>query len=107
MLWSFFRVWVSYDRCGNGEFGESETAFKKAYQLGGDQVADVHLYLASIYNRQEKYDEAEPLARQCLATRRTIMAILNRGNAREVKESLQEKSQLRRSFVAAEYNFLP
>lgn len=43
---------------GNGEFGESENAFKKAYQLAGDQVADVHLYLASIYNRQARYNEA-------------------------------------------------
>jgi len=43
---------------GNGEFGESETAFKKAYQLGGDQVAEVHLYLASIYDKQQRYSEA-------------------------------------------------
>jgi tetratricopeptide (TPR) repeat protein len=43
---------------GNGEFGESETAFRKAYELGGDQVADVHLYLASIYDKQQRYGEA-------------------------------------------------
>lgn len=43
---------------GIGEFGESESAFKKAYQLGGEQVADVHLYLASIYDKQQRYSEA-------------------------------------------------
>jgi tetratricopeptide (TPR) repeat protein len=42
----------------NGELNDSEAALKKAYQLGGDQVADVHLYLAGIYNKQEKYGEA-------------------------------------------------
>jgi tetratricopeptide (TPR) repeat protein len=42
----------------NGELNDSEAALKKAYQMGGEQVADVHLYLAGIYNKQEKYDEA-------------------------------------------------
>ena len=37
---------------------QAETAFKKAYQLGGAEVADAHLYLAGIYNKQEKYGEA-------------------------------------------------
>lgn len=43
---------------GNGEFNESEAAFKKAYGLGGDQVSEVHLYLASIYDKQQRYSEA-------------------------------------------------
>lgn len=43
---------------GNGEMSESENAFRKAYELGGDQVADVHLYLASIYDKQQRYTEA-------------------------------------------------
>ena len=43
---------------GNGDFSESESAFKKAYQLGGDQIAEVHLYLASIYDKQQRYAEA-------------------------------------------------
>jgi tetratricopeptide (TPR) repeat protein len=37
---------------------EAEASLKKAYQLGGDQAADAHLYLAGIYNKQEKYAEA-------------------------------------------------
>ena len=41
-----------------GELTDSEAALRKAYELGGDQVADVHLYLAGIYNKQEKYGEA-------------------------------------------------
>jgi tetratricopeptide (TPR) repeat protein len=42
----------------SGSFGESESFFKKAYQLGGGSVADVHLYLAGIYDKQQKYPEA-------------------------------------------------
>lgn len=43
-----------------GSLVEAERAFKKAYLLGGGKsdVADVHFYLAGIYNRQRKYSEA-------------------------------------------------
>jgi len=43
-----------------GSLAESEKAFKKACLLGGgkSEVADVHFYLAGIYNRQGKYDDA-------------------------------------------------
>lgn len=45
--------------CGQkGELEASETALKKAYQLGGEHVADVHLYLAGVYNKQEKFNLA-------------------------------------------------
>lgn len=45
--------------CGNnGQLDDAEVALKKAYSLGGDQVADAHLYLAGIYNKQEKYADA-------------------------------------------------
>jgi Flp pilus assembly protein TadD len=37
---------------------ESETALKRAYQLGGTSAADAHLYLAGIYNKQERFGEA-------------------------------------------------
>lgn len=36
----------------------SEAALKKAYQLGGARAAEAHLYLAGIYNKQEKYSDA-------------------------------------------------
>ncbi|MDQ2977195.1 MAG: carboxypeptidase regulatory-like domain-containing protein [Acidobacteriota bacterium] len=39
----------------NGSLSESETTLKKAYQLG---LADAHLYLAGIYNKQERFGEA-------------------------------------------------
>jgi tetratricopeptide (TPR) repeat protein len=41
-----------------GSFAESETAFKKAYLLGKSNVAEVHFYLAGIYNKQQRYAEA-------------------------------------------------
>lgn len=41
-----------------GAYGESETAFKKAYLLGKSDVAEVHFYLAGIYNKQQRYAEA-------------------------------------------------
>ncbi|MEP7342512.1 MAG: tetratricopeptide repeat protein [Acidobacteriota bacterium] len=42
----------------NREYDQSATALKKAIALGGNQVAEVHFYLASIYNKQGKYAEA-------------------------------------------------
>jgi len=41
-----------------GRLSESETALKKAYQLGGPSAADAHLYLAGIYNNQDRFGEA-------------------------------------------------
>jgi tetratricopeptide (TPR) repeat protein len=41
-----------------GRLVESETALKKAYKLGGAMAADVHLYLAGIYNKLERFGEA-------------------------------------------------
>ena len=43
-----------------GSLVEAEQAFKKAYQLGGGKsdLADVHFYLAGVYNRQRRYAEA-------------------------------------------------
>jgi tetratricopeptide (TPR) repeat protein len=43
---------------GSNRMDDAEAAFKKAYKLGGPQVADVHLYLAAIYNKKEHYPEA-------------------------------------------------
>jgi tetratricopeptide (TPR) repeat protein len=41
-----------------GSYGESETAFKKAYLLGKSNVAEVHFYLAGIYHKQHRYADA-------------------------------------------------
>jgi predicted Zn-dependent protease len=42
----------------NNSLKEAEASFKKAYQLGGSQAMDAHLYLAAIYNKQGKYTDA-------------------------------------------------
>src|SRR5215475_8786192 len=39
-------------------FDKSENAFKKALQLGGVDAAEAHFYLAGLYNKQEKYQQA-------------------------------------------------
>jgi tetratricopeptide (TPR) repeat protein len=41
-----------------GRLDEAEESLKRAYRLGGGQVADVHMYLAGIYDKQKKYGEA-------------------------------------------------
>src|SRR5262249_37148258 len=44
---------------GNSKFfDKSETAFKKALQLGGAEAAEAHFYLAGLYNKQAKYRQA-------------------------------------------------
>ena len=49
----FMKLGIAY---GNrGSLSESETALKKANELG---LADAHLYLAGLYNKQEKYGDA-------------------------------------------------
>jgi len=42
----------------NRALDRAEAAFKKALQLGGAGVAEAHFYLAGIYNKQERYQEA-------------------------------------------------
>ena len=42
----------------NNALKDAEAALKKAYELGGSQAAETHLYLAGIYNKQEKYGDA-------------------------------------------------
>jgi Flp pilus assembly protein TadD len=42
----------------NNALKEAEAALKKAYEMGGSQAAETHLYLAGIYNKQEKYADA-------------------------------------------------
>jgi len=42
----------------NREYEPAVTALKKAIEIGGEQAAEVHFYLAAIYNKQNKYPEA-------------------------------------------------
>jgi tetratricopeptide (TPR) repeat protein len=39
-------------------FDESEGSFRKAYELGRERLPEVHLYLAALYNRQERFAAA-------------------------------------------------
>jgi Tfp pilus assembly protein PilF len=41
-----------------GSLDQSEAALKKAYEQGGADAADAHLYLAGLYNKREKYGDA-------------------------------------------------
>jgi tetratricopeptide (TPR) repeat protein len=41
-----------------GTLDAAEASLRRAYELGREQAADAHLYLAGIYNRQEKYAQA-------------------------------------------------
>ena len=40
------------------QMDKAEASLKKAYQVGGAVAADAHLYLAGLYNKQERYAEA-------------------------------------------------
>ncbi|HVQ39429.1 MAG TPA: tetratricopeptide repeat protein, partial [Pyrinomonadaceae bacterium] len=51
----YMMLGISYGQIG--ALVEAQESLVKAYQLGGSEVADVHLYLAGIYNKQEKYRE--------------------------------------------------
>ena len=53
---TFMMLGIAYGN--NKELEASEAALKKAYQLGGEHAADAHLYLAGLYNKQERYDQA-------------------------------------------------
>jgi len=42
----------------NNLLDKSEDSLRKAYEIGGERAAEVHLYLAGIYNTQSKYSSA-------------------------------------------------
>ena len=41
-----------------GLLDQAEGALKKAYEQGGADASDAHLYLAGIYNKREKFGNA-------------------------------------------------
>jgi tetratricopeptide (TPR) repeat protein len=51
-------LWLGLAYGNSGSLDQAELALKKAYELGGAQVADAHLYLAGIYNKRERYGDA-------------------------------------------------
>jgi tetratricopeptide (TPR) repeat protein len=70
---------------------ESEVYFKKAYALGGGQsdVANVHFYLASIYNRQRKYADA---VRELELFLKEATDVNDKAQVRELIQKLKAKS---------------
>ena len=53
---SYLMLGVAYGE--SGSLDQSETALKKAYEQGGADASDAHLYLAGIYNKRERFGEA-------------------------------------------------
>src|SRR5262249_5324705 len=52
------QFWYGIVLFRSGKMKEAESPLKKAYELGGKQVADVHMYLAQIYSNSKRYREA-------------------------------------------------
>jgi tetratricopeptide (TPR) repeat protein len=73
-----------------GSYGESETAFKKAYALGKSDVAEVHFYLAGIYNKQQRFAEA---ARELELFLKESKDIKDREQIKGLIGKLKEKAQ--------------
>lgn len=73
----------------NRALDQAEASLKKAYQLGGELAAEAHLYLAGIYNRQEKYPDAvrelELYLKEAkdIKDRSQILGMLNKLKAKE------------------------
>jgi len=53
---SYLVLGVAYGE--SGSLDQAEDALKKAYEQGGTDAADAHLYLAGIYNKRERFSDA-------------------------------------------------
>jgi Flp pilus assembly protein TadD, contains TPR repeats len=53
---SYLMLGVAYGQ--NGSLDQAEIALKKAYQQGGADASDAHLYLAGIYDKRARFAEA-------------------------------------------------
>lgn len=75
-----------------GSLDEAEQAFKKAYLLGGGKsdVADVHFYLAGIYNRKRQYSQA---IRELELFLKEAQDIKDRNKIKELIGRLQAKAK--------------
>jgi len=78
----------------NRELDQAETALKKAYQLGGTQAADAHLYLAGLYNKQERYAEA---VKELELYLREASNVKNSAPIKETIIKLKEKAKTKKS----------
>ena len=51
---------------------ESEASFKKALQLGGAAFNEAHFYLAGVYEKQQRFDDAAAALERYLKESREI-----------------------------------
>lgn len=52
------QLWLGIVLFRGGKLKEAEAPLKRAYELGGKQVPDVHMYLAQVYSNTKRYKEA-------------------------------------------------
>jgi tetratricopeptide (TPR) repeat protein len=78
----------------NRELDQAETALKKAYQLGGAQAADAHLYLAGLFSKQERYGEAVKELEQYL---KEASNVKNSAPIKDMITKLKEKAKAKKS----------
>jgi Flp pilus assembly protein TadD len=52
------QLWLGIVLTRSGKHAEAEAPLKKALQLGGNQIPDVHMYLAQVYSNTKRYKEA-------------------------------------------------
>lgn len=69
---------------------ESEEAFQRALKLGGKGVAEAHFYLASVYEKQRRYDAAIAELERYLKESKVVK---NPEKVREWMQSLKERSK--------------
>ena len=78
---------------GSKNPNEAEACFKRAYELGGERAAEVHLYLAGIYNKQEKYTAA---VRELELFLREAKDIKNSVQIKELIDKLKAKEKAKK-----------
>ena len=78
---------------GSKNPNEAEACFKRAYELGGAQAAEVHLYLAGIYSKQEKYAAA---VRELELFLKEAKDIKNGTQIRELIDKLKAKEKAKK-----------
>lgn len=72
---------------------EAEACFKRAYELGRERAVDAHLYLAGIYNKQEKYSAA---VRELELFLKEAKDVKNSAQIREMIDKLKAKEKAKK-----------
>jgi tetratricopeptide (TPR) repeat protein len=88
----FMYMGIAYGN--NRELDQAESALKKAYQLGGAQAADAHLYLAGLYSKQERFAEA---VKELELYLREATNLKNSAPIKDAITKLKEKAKAKKS----------